>query len=812
MKICILAPSPVPFVFGGAEKLFLGICEAINTYTRHVAELIKLPSAEDSFWDIVDSYFRFSQFNLDHFDVVLTTKYPAWMLRHKNHHVYMQHKLRGFYDLYYIVPAGLEDRCVPSEPPPLPPHPALERLYSIIKKPEPDRADLEACFKELFCLREKKELYEFFTFPGPLIKELVHFFDRCALSPSEIRSYSAISKTVADRKEYFPDNVHVNVIYHPTPLQGLLREGEYKYIFTASRLIPLKRLHLLIKAFKGISADIPFYIAGEGPEKEYLSKIAQDDARIKLLGFVSDSELVNLYSNALFVPFIPYDEDFGYIGLEAMRCAKTVLGCTDSGGFTELIEPDESGILVPPDIDAIREAMEKLILDRQKTKIMGEKAKSSTEYITWDNFAKKLMDILLLPRYPIRSSYKSKNLRNKKRHLVVLSTFVSYPPVQGGQLRNYHICLQLSRFVDVTIIAISNRLEGNSEIVAINENLREIRVPRTEKEITKLKEIEEITGVPSEDVLYIDGWKDNPFLIETLKKEMKYADLVLLSHPYLFYAAKEFFTGPIIYDANNVEFDLKKQLFKQVSESELFIKKVEDVEKRAVLESEIVFSVSPLDKKRFIELYGIENNKVCIIPNGFDDNEVFSIPEEKKRQLRKKLKIDNFFTTFFIGSGHPPNIEAAMRLNEIAEDCPSVLFLLAGSLCFKLKKERLSPNVILLNILSNKEKGYFLNIVDIALNPVTTGSGTNLKTIEYLAFGCPTLSTPFGIRGLSVEDYVILADIENFASTLNFLKNNNNREVAKKKAQRAQYIIKKTYSWSSIGQTLEKELKKFFSC
>jgi len=46
VKICLLVPTPVPFVMGGAEKLFLGIVDALNHYTPHAAELIKIPLPE----------------------------------------------------------------------------------------------------------------------------------------------------------------------------------------------------------------------------------------------------------------------------------------------------------------------------------------------------------------------------------------------------------------------------------------------------------------------------------------------------------------------------------------------------------------------------------------------------------------------------------------------------------------------------------------------------------------------------------------------------------------------------------------------
>jgi hypothetical protein len=74
MKIAIVAPSPVPFTIGGAELLFSGMQDAINNYTSHQCELIKLTTKEDNFWNLVESYYKFYQLDLSHFDMVISDK------------------------------------------------------------------------------------------------------------------------------------------------------------------------------------------------------------------------------------------------------------------------------------------------------------------------------------------------------------------------------------------------------------------------------------------------------------------------------------------------------------------------------------------------------------------------------------------------------------------------------------------------------------------------------------------------------------------------------------------------------------------
>ena len=82
MKIALIAPSGVPFAVGGAEKLWWGLLHHTNQLSGHQMELIKLPSAERYFAELMASYQRFSELDLSHFDRVISTKYPAWMVAH----------------------------------------------------------------------------------------------------------------------------------------------------------------------------------------------------------------------------------------------------------------------------------------------------------------------------------------------------------------------------------------------------------------------------------------------------------------------------------------------------------------------------------------------------------------------------------------------------------------------------------------------------------------------------------------------------------------------------------------------------------
>ena len=90
----MICPRGVPYTFGGAERLWEGTVDAFNRLTPHEAAIVELPSPEWSFADIVKSYSNFDALDLGDFDLVISGKYPAWMVRHPRHVVYMCHTLR----------------------------------------------------------------------------------------------------------------------------------------------------------------------------------------------------------------------------------------------------------------------------------------------------------------------------------------------------------------------------------------------------------------------------------------------------------------------------------------------------------------------------------------------------------------------------------------------------------------------------------------------------------------------------------------------------------------------------------------------
>jgi glycosyltransferase involved in cell wall biosynthesis len=109
-------------------------------------------------------------------------------------------------------------------------------------------------------------------------------------------------------------------------------------------------------------------------------------------GFVSEEEMLKLYRGALAVCYLPWDEDYGYVSLEAMYAGKPVIVARDGGGATEFIEDGREGLLVDPTPQEVARAIDELYLDRKRAREMGARARDKVlaMKLSWKHVVEKL--------------------------------------------------------------------------------------------------------------------------------------------------------------------------------------------------------------------------------------------------------------------------------------------------------------------------------------------------------------------------------------------------------------------------------------
>jgi len=786
MKIAIIAPSPVPFTIGGAENLWWGLLNSINQDTPHQAELVKIPSPERNFWELLDSYRHFSNLDLTHFDLIISGKYPAWMVQHGNHVCYMLHRLRGLYDTYHLT--GCPENYVT-------PHKEIRGLQEFMGHNQGLRTALNEFFDRLEQLRCCPDLpLDTFKFPGSLAREIVHFLDGIALKPDAIAKYAAISHTVANRANYFPVDSSIHVIYPPSNLK-FFHSGNSDYLFTVSRLDGPKRVRLLVEAMQYVKSNINLKIAGTGPDADSLKQLAGDDQRIVFLGFVNDQQLTALYADALVVPYVPDNEDYGLVTIEAMMSGKPVLTTTDAGGPNEFVRNGETGYCVPPDPQAIAQRIDYLCEHVQEAQQMGLIGRKLVQDITWDNTVAKLLGDA--------KPYITTTARNERKKITVALTFPVFPPRGGGQIRVFHLYRYLARWFDIEFVTFTHAHEVpfRGEIAP---GVWEIRIPKSDQHQREELGIEQQVGVPITDIVMPQLYQLTPAYVEALRASTATSDFIVACHPYLLPAIQAVSNQPLWYEAQDVEVVLKQRVLPDNPTGQKLLDATRQVEQECCQASTLILVCCQEDAQRLNQIYGVDSSKILEVPNGVDRETVNYVSLEERHCQKSKLGLNaSSFTALFMGSWHSPNLAAVGSIFQIAEQLPQVNFLIIGSVGLAFKHEKRPANVGFMDVVDDETKAVILGLADVALNPVTFGSGTNLKMLEYFASGIPVISTPIGVRGLGVEGgkHCVVVDIEDFAEAIADLtaENLTNKDIRVRNAR--QYVQEK-FDWQVISQRL----------
>lgn len=742
MKIAIVAPSSVPYVIGGAENLWWGLQAALNARPGIEAELIKLPSPERNLAEILASYRRFAALDLQHFDLVISTKYPAWAIRHPNHVVYLQHTLRGLYDTYpEHLPASFDTGAAAALGLPAP---VLEAL----RLARPGDLTVDTVASALQAAMQRAPDSSLWAFPGPFSRAVVHLLDAIAMQPGHIAHYGAIAETVACRQDYFPAGARVSVHHHPTGLKKAAHPASgpvHEAIFSASRLDRPKRIDLVIEGYLRAEVDVPLRIAGSGPDEARLRALAGGHPSIHFLGRLTDAQLAQEYARALFVPFMPRDEDYGLITVEAMEAGKAVLTTTDAGGPTELVTHGQTGLVVPPEAGAVAAAMRQLCNDRNATIEMGMLGAAGIAPVTWDGLCEALLSWSRQPAAMATTAAAAPALGGKAKPTVaVINTFPIAPAVSGGKLRLHGLYRQVAQTFAVHFVNLGPP-HLPRHVRELGKDFVEEVVPRSKAFGAEAVSLEKKVGASAEDLAAALKPELVPEWLEAIDRAVRAADLVVCSHPYGYPALRRVSQVPFVYESHNVEADLKRDIY---GRNEWATDLVRWVEQQAAWDARAITACSDEDAARLRELYRLDNPHLCIetVPNGIDLEAVPFRSASVKAMRRAVMRTDRP-VALFMGSAHGPNIEAAHAILAAAAQAPGVDFVLMGSVCHAVADAPRTSNVGLVGVVSDAEKATWLDVAEFGLNPVVSGSGTNLKLVEYAAAGLLVVGTPFGARG-----------------------------------------------------------------
>lgn len=303
------------YVRGGAEKVIhsinniwadfdhYGLVDFLDSEDRdyilngkkaHTSFIQKLPTAKSNHRKFLQLFpYAIEQFNLDKYDLILSSSASVakGVLTNQNqlHICYCHSPMRYAWDLYFQY---LDETN----------YKGLKRLYA------------------------KYVLHK------------IRLWD--LLSINRVDYFIANSNFIKNRikKIYNRDST---VIYPPVDVLNFnLVNQKEDYYFTASRMVPYKKIELIVKAFNEMP-NKKLIVSGDGPEFNKIKKIAKNNIEIK--GFLNAEVLKDYMEKAKAFVFAA-EEDFGIVPVEAQACGTPVIGY-NKGGLKETVIDGVTGVL-----------------------------------------------------------------------------------------------------------------------------------------------------------------------------------------------------------------------------------------------------------------------------------------------------------------------------------------------------------------------------------------------------------------------------------------------------------------------------------
>ena len=323
------------FMRGGAELLQENLVRELAA-AGHRAEAVRLPVA----WEkdrLFDSPLAWRMLPMDA-DAVIALNFPSYFVRHPNKAVWLLHQHRGAYDLADDPQSdvGLDDQSLAVQ------------------------SQLAAWDDE--ALGEAKHIY-------------------------------TLSGVVTDRLRRF-NGIDSEPLPHPPPLADRLHPGPAEdFLFLPTRLEENKRPELMIEALRD-NPGVRGVLAGRGSREAALRAEAERAGvadRLTFAGFVSDSQLVDLFARCLGVLYAPQDEDYGYVTLQAFLAGKPVVTAKDSGGVLDWVTDGETGYVTDGSRAGIGEAVGRLAAHRETARAMGEAGRERAAKLAWGPVVEALL-------------------------------------------------------------------------------------------------------------------------------------------------------------------------------------------------------------------------------------------------------------------------------------------------------------------------------------------------------------------------------------------------------------------------------------
>ncbi len=427
---------------------------------------------------------------------------------------------------------------------------------------------------------------------------------------------------------------------------------------------------------------------------------------------------------------------------------------------------------------------------------------------TWDKNGKTLLDGMAWSKVASRlvdaALDKTPATPPAPTRVTVLDMQPIDPPVGGGRLRLLGVYHNLGDRVDCTYVGSYDWPGERHRKHRLSACLEEIDVPLSDEHHAAARAWSAHAGGKTViDISFGKLGKLSTEYLDAARRNIRDADIVVFSHPWVYpLVAGDLSPRQIVvYDSQNVEGYLRAQLLDESNGAEAkLLRQVVDDEYQLGCRADLILACSHEDLLRFQRIYEFPPDRIRVVPNGVM---AFAHPvpsREDKSKAKAGLKLEKGrLIAVFIGSAYGPNIEAGKFIMEhLADTLPDVTFVLAGGVGAEVPGRK--RNVIVTGGLNEQEKLRWLSAADIAINPMFSGSGTNIKMFDFMAMALPTVTTATGARGIDTggRDALIIAEPSTAAFT-DAIQRLRDEETRNRMGREARACVEEGYAWERIS-------------
>lgn len=327
------------------------------------------------------------------------------------------------------------------------------------------------------------------------------------------------------------------------------------------------------------------------------------------------------------------------------------------------------------------------------------------------------------------------------------------PAVGGGRLRLLGLYHNLGPDYETTYVGTYDWPGERARELRLSDSLVEVDVPLSNEHFRcDAKWRNFAGGATIIDTAFPILGRLSPEFLQRAREIVAKADVVVFSHPWVYPLLAEGINRTrqlLVYDAQNVEALLRYDILGESPLGREISRGAAVAEAFLCRAADLVIGCSADDVAYFSDLYGVPNDRVAVVPNGVFANSV--MPRGSASSEAAKLAVGVAgAAAIFVGSNYRPNAEAAQFIvRRLAPALPDMVFVLCGDVGDEGSlRVGLPPNVRLTGRVSVEEKLRYLHAADVAVNPMFSGSGTNIKMFDFMAAGLPVISTPIGARGI----------------------------------------------------------------